>query len=156
SMEPLIFEPFVRPMVWGGRRLESVLSKPLPAAGAFGESWEISGHPQHVSRVAEGAFRGATLGDLCTHHCRKLFGDAAPNDARFPLLIKFLDCHEHLSVQVHPTDELAARLTPGESGKTEAWVILEADADARIYAGLLPGATRADVERALAAGNVAS
>jgi mannose-6-phosphate isomerase len=155
-MNPLVFEPYLRPMVWGGRRLESLVGKGLPAEGAFGESWEISGHPLHVSRVAEGPLRGVTLAELCSKHGRELFGDAPADLSRFPLLIKFLDCHEHLSVQVHPTDELAARLALRESGKTEAWVILEADANARIYAGLLRGTTRADVERAVAAGTVTS
>ena len=62
-MDPLVFEPFLRPMVWGHRRLASVLDKSLPAEGAFGESWEISGHPQHISRVADGPPPGCSASE---------------------------------------------------------------------------------------------
>src|SRR5262245_31508482 len=154
-MEPLVFEPHLRPQVWGGRRLGELLGKPLPPQGTFGESWEVSAHPHHVSRAAEGPFRGTLLTDLCARHARELFGDQAPADGRFPLLVQFLDCHDRLSVQVHPDDAAAAVLRPGESGKTEAWVIVEAGPDARVWAGLLPGTTRADLERHLEAGTVA-
>ena len=60
-MDPLVFEPYLRPQVWGSRRLATQLGKELPAEGNFGESWEISGHPQHVSRVAEGPFKGTSV-----------------------------------------------------------------------------------------------
>jgi mannose-6-phosphate isomerase len=151
-MDPLVFEPYLRPMVWGSRRLERY-GKRLPTEGTYGESWEISGHPHHVSRVADGPLQGKSLDELCTQFPRELFGNS-PALARFPLLIKLLDCHDWLSVQVHPTDELAARLLPGELGKTEAWVVLAAEAGARIYAGLKPGVTRSDLEQHLAAGTV--
>jgi mannose-6-phosphate isomerase len=150
-MEPLLFEPYLRPQVWGGRRLQTLLGKPLPAEGTFGESWEVSAHPHHVSRVAEGPLRGALLSELCAERGRDLFGAASPA-GRFPLLVKLLDCNDLLSIQVHPTDELAARLLPGEMGKTEAWVVLAAEPTARIYAGLQPGVSRADLERHLTEG----
>ena len=147
-MDPLFFEPYLRPMVWGDRRLER-FAKPLPPQGAYGESWEISAHPHHVSRVAEGPLSGMSLTDLCADHGVELFGaQAVP--ARFPLLIKLLDCDDRFSVQVHPSDDLARRLAPDDGGKTEAWVVLEAAAPSRIYAGLLPGTTRAELERHLA------
>ena len=63
-MDPLVFEPYLRPMVWGDRRLGTLLHKKLPGGETFGESWEISAHPHHVSRVAEGPFRGAGLTEL--------------------------------------------------------------------------------------------
>jgi mannose-6-phosphate isomerase len=151
-MQPLVFEPYLRPMVWGGRRLGTLFNKPLPPEGTFGESWEVSAHPHHVSRVAEGPHRGETLTELGVNHPGELFGEQAPADGRFPLLIKLLDCNDLLSIQVHPTDEIAARLLPGERGKTEAWVVLAAEPTAKIYAGLKPGTTRADLERHLAAG----
>lgn len=153
-MGPLVFEPFLRPMVWGGRRLGERFGKPLPQ-GPVGESWEISAHPQHVSRVAEGPLQGRSLDDLCRCSGRDIFGANAPADGRFPLLIKLLDCRDWLSVQVHPDDALATQLLQGERGKTEAWVVLEAEPEARIYAGFLPGITRADVELELARGSVA-
>lgn len=152
-MDPLVFEPFFRPQVWGGRRLAQLLGKRLPPAGRFGESWEISGHPLHVSRVAEGPHRGRALDELWARYGAEWLG-AGPVPTRFPCLVKFLDCDQLLSVQVHPDDEAAARLAPGESGKTEAWLVLHAEPDARIYAGLLPGTTREQLQRHIEAGTV--
>ena len=152
-MQPLVFEPYLRPMVWGGRRLGELFGKRLPAEGTFGESWEVSAHRHHVSRVAEGPHAGRSLAELCDGLAAALFGGAAPAGG-FPLLVKLLDCNDLLSVQVHPTDELAARLAPGELGKTEAWVVLAAEPGACIYAGLRRGVGRAELEHHLAAGTV--
>jgi mannose-6-phosphate isomerase len=153
-MDPLVFEPYLRPQVWGDRRLEKLLGKELPPQGNFGESWEISVLPHHVSRVSEGRFKGNLLTDLCATQSREIFGNHVPAHSRFPLLIKLLDCHDWLSVQVHPSDENARKLLGEENGKTEAWVILDVEPSGRIYAGLLPGITRHDVQRHLAAGTV--
>jgi len=153
-MEPLVFEPYLRPQIWGHRRLGASFGKRLPAEGTFGETWEISAHPHHISRVAEGRWRGALLTDLCADRANEVFGVHLPTSTPFPLLVKLLDCHDLLSIQVHPTDQIAARLRPGEAGKTEAWVVLEAGPAARIYAGLLPGTTYADLQRHLADGTV--
>jgi mannose-6-phosphate isomerase len=154
-MQPLVFEPYLRPQIWGGRRLEHRLGKALPADGRFGESWEISAHPLHVSRVAEGPLRGTTLDVLAASRGRELLGRAVASPAEFPWLVKFLDCHDQLSVQVHPDDETARRLLSNETGKTEAWVVLEVGPAGRIQAGLKPGTTRADLVRHLDAGSVA-
>lgn len=154
-MQPLVFEPFLRPQIWGQRRLGERLGKALPAEGMFGESWEISDYPLHVSRVAEGEFRGRLLSELWEQCAEDLTGGRGPERPRFPLLLKFLDCHDLLSVQVHPNDELAQKLLEHESGKTEAWVVLDVDKTARIYAGLNPGVTRDVLERHLDAGTVA-
>lgn len=153
-MGPLIFDPYLRPMVWGGRSLGSLFGKSLPTDGPYGESWELSPHPHHVSRVAEGPLAGWSLADLCRDRPREIFGTPLPADLRFPLLIKLLDCRELLSIQVHPTDELARRLAGETFGKTEAWVILHAEAGARIYAGFKRGVTRAEVEHRLADGTL--
>jgi mannose-6-phosphate isomerase len=153
-MEPIIFQPYLRPMVWGGRRLGELFNKPLPAEGTFGESWEISAHPHHVSRVDEGAFRGESITNLCAAHSRALFGAQVPAGGRFPLLIKLLDCRDLLSIQVHPNDEQARRLAGEQFGKTEAWVVLDVQPGGRIYAGLKPGVTRAVLERHLEDGTV--
>jgi mannose-6-phosphate isomerase len=153
-MQPLVFEPYLRPMVWGQRRLGELFGKELPTAETFGETWEISAHPHHVSRVAEGPLRGTLLTDLCTWHARDLFGERPPPDHRFPLLIKLLDCHDLLSIQVHPTDELAGLLAGECFGKTEAWVVLDVQPGGVIYAGLKPGVKRADLERHLHAGTL--
>jgi mannose-6-phosphate isomerase len=152
-MDPLVFGTYCRPQVWGGRQLTE-LGKALPA-GTYGEAWEISAHPHHVSSVAEGPLGGATLAQLWARHARELYGTHREPPPRFPLLVKFLDCHELLSVQVHPNDAVAAELFGDELGKTEAWVVLAAEPTARIYAGLKQGVTRRDLESHLAAGTVA-
>lgn len=153
-MDPLQFEPWLRPQVWGGRRLGIELGKHLPDDRTYGESWELSSHPQHVSRVANGPWRGRSLADLWSQQQTSLTGKNSDREP-FPLLIKFLDCHELLSVQVHPDDRLAAQLIPGERGKTEAWVILAAEPDAVIYAGLKPGVTAEQSRRHSERGSVA-
>jgi mannose-6-phosphate isomerase len=147
-MSPLTFVPHFRPQVWGGRRLETVLGKPLPAEGRFGESWELSDHKLHQSRVATGPLAGQTLAEVWR-------SDDPRGASAFPLLVKWLDCDELLSVQVHPTDSLAQKLLNEPRGKTEAWVIVYAEPDARIYAGLKPGVDQAELESRLDEGTVA-
>ena len=149
-MQPLVFEPYLRPQVWGGRRLGDQLGKSLPDGGTYGEAWELSGHPHHVSRVAEGPLKGASLNDLCAKHGKEIFGTG--RSGPFPLLIKLLDCHDWLSIQVHPTDAIAEQLRPGELGKTEAWIVLGVQPQGKIFAGLKPGVDRAAMEKHLQAG----
>ena len=149
-MDPLVFEPYLRPQVWGGRRLGDQLGKALPDGGTYGEAWELSGHPHHVSRVAEGPFKGTGLNDLCSKHGREIFGK--DHTGPFPLLIKLLDCHDWLSIQVHPTDAIAEQLRPGELGKTEAWIVLGVQPEGKIFAGLKPGVDRKVLEKHLQAG----
>jgi mannose-6-phosphate isomerase len=141
-------------MVWGGRRLVDVLRKQGHHAGAFGESWEVSDHPSHRSRVAR-ANGNVTLNDLMKSHRNPLLGPAAAAYSTFPWLIKFLDANDWLSVQVHPDEEAVPRLWPGEGSKTEAWFVLDAAPESRIYAGLLPGVDEKRVRQALADGTVA-
>jgi len=153
-MDPLVFSPFLRPVVWGGRQLGEVLHKVLPMDAAYGESWEISPHAVHVSRVAEGPHAGRTLNELCSEHSSELFGRGTAATP-FPMLIKFLDCRELLSIQVHPDDRLAREVADESLGKSEAWVVLAAEPGARIYAGFRAGVTRREVEQHLAAGTLA-
>jgi mannose-6-phosphate isomerase len=152
---PLRFVPFLRPMVWGGRRLGNVLAKPLPDDRPYGESWEVSDHPLHRSRVATGSLAGQTLRELMERDRPGLLGGAATAHDVFPWLVKLLDCNDWLSVQVHPDDHAVKRLCPGECGKTEAWFVLDAAPGSRIYAGLLPGTDEAKLREALAGGTVA-
>ena len=103
TLYPLRFEPLLRRYLWGGRRLASVLGKPLPPGDDFAESWEIVDHGRDQSRVAYGPCQGLTLHELVTTRGAELLG--APHPQRqFPLLFKFLDSHQALSVQVHPCD----------------------------------------------------
>jgi mannose-6-phosphate isomerase len=96
------------------------------------------------------------LTDLCAGHSAEIFGAKTPAAHQFPLLIKLLDCQDRLSVQVHPDDETARTLLGEANGKTEAWVVMYAEPTARIYAGLLPGTTKAALDRHLADGTVDS
>jgi mannose-6-phosphate isomerase len=152
---PLLrFRPFLRPMVWGGRRLGEVLGKPLDGDGPYGESWELSDHPLHRSVVAEGPWAAQTLRALLERDPVALVGGAAPPHAVFPWLVKFLDAQDWLSVQVHPDEEAVRRLWPGEGSKTEVWFVLDAQPGSRIYAGLLPGVDEKALRQALGRGTV--
>jgi mannose-6-phosphate isomerase len=151
---PLRFEPLLRPMVWGGRRLGDVLGKTLPEPAAYGESWEVSDHPRHRSLVAGGPAAGRSLRELMEQDPAALLGPAAGEHAAFPWLLKFLDAGGWLSVQVHPDEEAVRRLWPGEGSKTEAWFVLDAAPGSRIFAGLRPGVGAAELRAPLVAGRV--
>jgi mannose-6-phosphate isomerase len=155
-LDPLRFVPFLRPMVWGGRRLGEVLGKELATAEPYGESWELSDHLLHRSRVAQGPLAGRTLRELVESEPQGILGDAAAPGATFPWLVKFLDAQDWLSVQVHPGEEAVRRLWPGEGSKTEAWFVLDARPGSRIYAGLKPGVDANRLRQCLAAGDVAA
>jgi mannose-6-phosphate isomerase len=152
---PLRFEPIYQYRLWGGRSLSKVLSAPLPGGDPIGEAWILSDREDHPSRVAEGPLGGGTLSQLVAQFPEQLMGRLAGRFPRFPLLLKFLDAHEMLSVQVHPSDSHADLLPAGETGKTEAWVVLEAGSESRIYSGLKPGTTEAGLRQALKDGSVA-
>jgi mannose-6-phosphate isomerase len=141
SLYPLRFRPILRRYLWGGRRLESSLGKPLPPGDDWAESWEISDHGTDQSIVESGPLAGRTLHELVGRCGRELLGRHHPQP-RFPLLLKFLDAAQTLSVQVHPNDGQAARLDPPDAGKTEAWLVVEAAPGSLIYAGLRPGVDR--------------
>jgi mannose-6-phosphate isomerase len=154
-MYPLRFEPIYQYRLWGGRRLADLLAAPLPGDGPIGEAWILSDRPDHPSRVANGPLNGRTIGQLMEQCPVQMMGKLAGRFPRFPLLLKFLDAREMLSVQVHPSDAHKDLLPAGETGKTEAWVVLEAGTGSSIYAGLKPGTTADDLRRALANGTVA-
>jgi mannose-6-phosphate isomerase len=154
-MRPLRFIPFIRRTVWGGQALAEQLGKPLPDDGAYGESWEVSDHRLHRSVVAAGPHQGQTLRWLMERHAPDVLGAPVPADTSFPWLVKFLDCHDWLSVQVHPDERAVTELWPGEGSKTEAWFVLDATPGGKIYAGLRPGVDEAVLRRALTAGTVA-
>jgi mannose-6-phosphate isomerase len=145
SLYPLRFEPIYQYRLWGGRRLADLLAAPLPGDGPIGEAWVLSDRDDYPSLVADGPLKGSTIGQLLEQSPEQLLGKLAPRFRRFPLLLKFLDAREMLSVQVHPG---------GEAGKTEAWLVLEAGPQSRIYAGLKAGTTVDDLRRALTNGAV--
>jgi mannose-6-phosphate isomerase len=151
---PLRFEPIYQYRLWGGRHLASLLTAPLPS-GPIGEAWLLSDRGDHQSRVADGQLKGETIGQLLQQFPKQILGKLAGRFPRFPLLLKFLDVREMLSVQVHPTKANTNLLPAGETPKTEAWVVLEAGTQSRIYAGLKSDTTETDLRRALTNGTVA-
>jgi mannose-6-phosphate isomerase len=153
--QPVRFQPFFRPMAWGGCGLARFLGKNLPAGVSCGESWEVSDHPLHASVVATGTLFGDTLRHLMTRHREELLGPAATRFDRFPWLIKLLDAADWLSVQVHPDERHVRELLPGEGAKTEAWLALDARPGSLIYAGLRPGIGPSELRAALQGGTVA-
>jgi mannose-6-phosphate isomerase len=153
---PLRFEPICQYRLWGGRRLADLLTAPLPGDGPIGEAWLLSDRDDHPSKVAAGPLKGATIRQLLEQAPDQLLGKLAGRFRRFPVLLKFLDAHDKLSVQVHPEDGQKDYIPAGDSGKTEAWVVLEAGPGSRIWAGLKPGTTRDDLQRALARRAVAA
>jgi len=155
-MQPLCFEPILKQKIWGGRRLQALLGKHLPTRAGVGESWELSDHPSAQSRVAEGPAKGLTLRRLIETDAEPILGPDAPQawHRRFPLLIKFIDADDRLSIQVHPDDAFAAEHEAGESGKTECWWVMHADPEAWVIRGLRSGVSREELSRALADGNV--
>ncbi len=150
---PLTFQPIFKERVWGGRALEKLYGKKLPANVPIGESWEISDRPGDASVIANGPLAGKDLRWLMENHERELLGKAKSANGRFPLLIKILDAQEKLSLQVHPPAQKAAELK-GEP-KTEAWYIADAAPGAELYVGLKRGATRAEFEEKIKTGAVA-
>jgi mannose-6-phosphate isomerase len=143
---PLRFEPIYQYRLWGGRRLATLLPEPLPNGGLVGEAWILSDRADHRSRVADGPLKGWTLGQLMDSAQDQLMGKLAWRFLRFPLLLKFLDALEMLSVQVHPA--------VGVYANTEAWVVLEAKKESCIYAGLKPHTTPEALRESIESGTV--
>jgi mannose-6-phosphate isomerase len=146
SLYPLRFAPIYQYRSWGGRRLAQFLSVRLPGDDPIGEAWLLSDRDGDASVVAEGALEGKTISQLLSQFPQQMLGNLAGHFSRFPLLLKFLDVSKTLSVQVHPSDDHPELIPAGDTGKTEAWVVLEAGREARVFAGLKPG-TSADVLR---------
>lgn len=147
-MSILKFIPIYQERVWGGRKLETTFQRALPAGKPIGESWEIVDRPEAQSVVASGLFAGKTLRELVRTVGDELFGPANDSDKPFPILVKWLDCTERLSLQVHPPLEIANLL--GGEPKTENWYIAEATDNAQLLVGLRRGVGRQEFEGALA------
>jgi mannose-6-phosphate isomerase len=174
-MYPLKFKPVFQKRIWGGQRLRSLLNKALPAelaggaggGGGVGESWELADLPPGTvkadstgaaadgslsSAIANGPWAGRTLRDVWQEQSG---GGGGKGGGHFPLLIKFLDSAQDLSVQVHP-DEAYCRSHPGSHLKSEAWYIMHAEPGAKIYKGVKAGVTKEAFRTALQTGQVAT
>lgn len=152
SNDPLFFDSFYRPQVWGGRGLSHLLGRPLAGEGPYGEAWDLSSHALHISKVVDGPNAGRSLSDLWLNHRAELAGGSRSES--FPLLVKWLECRELLSLQVHPDDSMAQRVLNEPFGKSEAWVVIAAEPSSVVYAGLKPGVTRDDVVQSIQKGTL--
>lgn len=151
-MELLQFDSIYQERVWGGRTLAVSFGRTLPPGRRVGESWEIVDRPDAQSCVRGGPWEGRSLRALLAAQSREIMGPQWPAARPFPVLVKWLDCQERLSLQVHPPKDLAAAL--GGEPKTENWFIAGTEPAAALIVGLRPGVTREQFERALAAGTL--
>ena len=147
-MPPLQFRPLLKRIRWGGRRLGTVLEKPIGEESDYAESWEVVDHGEDQSIICGGDLDGMTLKQLVETRPSELFGKHS-DLKQFPLLFKLLDASDRLSVQVHPNDAQAKQYDPTENGKTEAWVIIDAEPNSRLYVGLKAEVTPEEVRRHL-------
>ena len=152
-MKPLIFQPDFKERVWGGQKLKTEYSKNIPYEHT-GESWEIACHDNGQSVVINGDLAGKSLEDALILKGKEIIGKPFIKGEKFPLLVKFIDAKDKLSVQVHPGDKYAFINENGELGKSEAWYILQADKGAKLVAGLKDGVTKDMFKEKLKAGRL--
>lgn len=140
---PFKFKKVFHEKIWGGRALETKLGMELPEGENIGESWEVSAHPHGMSIIENGDFSGRTIQEVLEEYKEKLVGKKVYEKykSRFPLLIKYLDINDRVSIQVHPNDEYALKYE-NELGKSECWYILDAEENAKVILGIKPGITK--------------
>ncbi|PVZ14036.1 type I phosphomannose isomerase catalytic subunit [Porphyromonas loveana] len=151
---PYVFRPILKSVVWGGQKIRPYKGLE-PTDEPIGESWEISHVDGSFSVIDNGALSGKTIDDLLVYHGEELLGRHVFErfGRKFPLLIKFIDAREDLSVQVHPDDHLAAE-RHNSSGKTEMWYVLQAEPNARLYSGMAVQSSPDDYERRVTDGTI--
>ena len=153
NMYPLKLHPLYKQRIWGGQKLREFFGKDIPPLEKIGESWELTDLPNNKSVITNGKLAGETLEAVIKKYPKEVTGDK--NFAgSFPLLIKFLDAEDILSVQVHPDEETCSKTGKGEP-KTECWYIVAAQADSVIYKGLKKGVTKEQFAQAIEKGTVA-
>jgi len=157
ELYPLKFEPILKDKVWGGNALSKLYNKKAGKLPNIGESWEISGVQDNLSVVTNGLVVGNNLEELIEVYMGDITGDSIYEKFgnEFPLLIKFIEARDDLSVQVHPNDAMAKK-RHNAYGKTEMWYILENEKDAIIYTGFMEGVTRELYEEAVKNGTMTS
>ena len=136
GLYPLKFTPIYKDKIWGGNKIKTVLNKDFGDLPNCGESWELSGVEGNVSVVSNGYLAGNSLDELIEVYMGDIVGDQVFEafGIEFPLLIKFIDANDNLSIQVHPDDQLAKE-RHNAFGKTEMWVVLQSDAGSKLQAG---------------------
>lgn len=150
SIYPLKLEPVFKDYLWGNGLLKKLYNKKTPYE-VTAESWEVSCHPNGMSTVANGEYAGMTLAEVVEKLDADLLGRplASFDKERFPLLVKFIDAYDRLSIQVHPKDDYAKVNENGELGKTEMWYIIDAKPGATLAFGVKPGTKKEDFATAL-------
>jgi len=149
---PLKFKPIYKRRIWGGQKLREFFNKDIPPFEKIGESWELADLPDDKSTIANGELAGQTLNSVIKKYPKEITGDENFSGP-FPLLIKFLDAEDILSVQVHPDEQTCQRMGKGEP-KTECWYIISAAAGAVIYKGLKKSVTKKQFAEAIEKGSV--
>ena len=141
------FEPIYKERIWGGTKIREYFNRDIPLGNHIGESWEVVDRDKDKSVVANTIHQGKTLSELLESEGKSVMGPKWETGVAFPLLVKWLDCSERLSLQVHPPSKIAEKLS-GEP-KTENWYVAEASQDACLFAGLKRGTSRESFRRAL-------
>ncbi|MCH2615422.1 MAG: class I mannose-6-phosphate isomerase [Opitutales bacterium] len=149
---PIYFKPIYQERVWGGRNLEEALGRKLPKGEVIGESWDVVDRPEAMSVIDKGAFAGISLRELIEDRPEEIMGEGYDSSRPFPILVKWLDCSDRLSLQVHPPAEVAPAL--GGEPKTENWYIADCRPDASLIVGLKNGVTRDEFKRRLGEGRL--
>ena len=136
GLYPLKFTPIYKDKIWGGNKIQTVLNKDFGDLPNCGESWELSGVEGNVSMVSNGYLAGNSLEELIEVYMGDVVGDQVFETfgIEFPLLIKFIDANDDLSIQVHPDDELSKK-RHNAFGKTEMWYVLQADSGSKLQVG---------------------
>jgi len=149
---PIFFKPIYQERVWGARNLSEALGRELPEGKVIGEAWEVVDRPEAQSVVAGGDFEGKTIRELISENATVIMGEGYDPQRPFPILVKWLDCADRLSLQVHPPEEVAPQLK-GEP-KTENWYIADCEEDSSLIVGLKNGATREEFEKRIKDGTL--
>ena len=149
ELYPLQFDPILKERIWGGEKLKTLLNKPITSK-ITGESWELSTVQGDVSVIANGNLKGTSLTTLIEEFPAAVLGTKVHEQfgVAFPLLFKYLDAKEDLSIQVHPNDELAMK-RHNSFGKTEMWYVMQADVDARLIVGFKEQSSREEYLKSL-------
>lgn len=143
KLYPMIFSSVFKEKIWGGRALQDILGKELPQIDTlYGESWEASAHPNGLGIILNGEYKGKTLPELLEKHAELILGEKISKKygTTFPLLLKFLDINDKLSIQVHP-DDIYSIPVEKSFGKAECWYVISASPDAKLIMGMKQGLT---------------
>lgn len=154
KLYPLLFEPNLHSVVWGGNQLKPYKGLE-PSDEPIGESWEVSAVPSSTSIISNGEWKGKDLISTINEQPEAILGKAVNEryNGKLPLLVKFIDAKKDLSIQVHPNDEMAMR-EHGKMGKSEMWYIIKADEDAHLYAGFQKEITPEEYQQRIADGTI--